>query len=234
MQLRLVQSCRKRRRPDKKQINKIKGDKQSIKLSEGCPHLCPFCYEDNELMIFSIPEIRRNKVEIWDMNFLWQPKILDRIKQLGEIRVNNKVAYYNAVCGFDYRLMTQEIANALKRARFVDIKIAWDWFMKDQYKIRDTIDMFEKAGYINKYHRKSDVSCFILANWRIPYEECIKKLDLLKVWNLKVCDCCFDGGYKIAVPGYWTDKEIKDFRKKCRKHDQIVGFGIDPEVKVKK
>lgn len=230
MQQRLVHSDHKRRLPDEKQLNRTKGDKQSIKLSEGCPHLCPFCYEGNKLVVFPIPSIRKNFVEIWDMNFLWQPNILNRIKELGKITVDDKVVYYDAVCGFDYRLMTQEIADTLKTSRFTNIRIAWDWFMKDQHKIRDTIDMFEKAGYVNRYHRKPDTTCFMLANWKIPYDECIRKLDLLKVWNVKVCGCCFDGGYRIAIPEYWTDKEINDFREKCRKHNQIVGFGIDPEL----
>jgi len=29
---------------------------------------------------------------------------------------------------------------------------------------------------------------------------------------------------------YWTEQEIKEFRHKVRKHNQLVNFGIDPEV----
>lgn len=229
MQQRLVNPNHKRREPDKEQINRILKDRQCIKLSEGCPQGCPYCYEDNKLVVFPIPEIKRNFVEIWDMNFLWQTNILERIKQLGEIKVKDKIVKYEAVCGFDYRLLTLEIAQLLKKARFIHIRIAWDWYYKDQYKIFDAIKMFKKAGY--KTGKKSQISCFMLVNWRISYEECLKKLDLLKVWGIMVCDCCWDGGYDIAVPIYWSRKEINDFRGKCRRHNQIVNFGIDPEVK---
>jgi hypothetical protein len=51
------------------------------------------------------------------------------------------------------------------------------------------------------------------------------------VWRIKACDCYFDGqiGSKI-IPIYWSGEQIKSFRHKCRKHNQIVNFGIDPEI----
>jgi hypothetical protein len=84
--------------------------------------------------------------------------------------------------------------------------------------------MFKRAGY-----RSEDLSVFMIVNWKIPITECEKKLDLLKVWNVKVCDCCYDGGYKLAKPMFWTPEQIKRFRAKCRKHNQLVRFKIDPE-----
>jgi len=51
----------------------------------------------------------------------------------------------------------------------------------------------------------------------------------MKVWNVKVCDCCYDGGYKHCTPEFWTGKELSEFRAECRKHNQLVNFGIDPE-----
>ena len=83
-----------------------------------------------------------------------------------------------------------------------------------------------KAGY-----KPKELSMFILVNWKTPYVDCVKKLDLLKVWNVKVNDCCWDGGYKQAKPKYWDIDQVKRFRKMCRKHNQMVLFKIDPEVK---
>lgn len=214
----------------KPQYNKIKGDKQRIELSRGCPNNCPYCFEPHaktkdDVNHFSIPEIKRNYVQILDMNFLWQENVLEKIRKLGKIRVNNKVVYYEEVCGFDYRYMDQEVCNALKKARFVKPRIAWDWTLNDQYKLKDTINMLKKAGY-----KPHEIMVFIIVNWKMPYEDCLKKLDLLKVWSVKVCDCCYDGGYRHAVPEYWSKEEIVNFRMKSRKHNQIVNFGIDPEV----
>jgi len=72
---------------------------------------------------------------------------------------------------------------------------------------------------------------FIICNWKIDQAICLKKLDLLKVWRVQVADCYFDNQLSPNIkPEYWTEKEIKEFRHKCRKHNQLVNFGIDPEA----
>ena len=51
--------------------NKIDGDEQWIRLSEGCPHKHPYgaeSFENKEIKLFEIPEIIKNKVRILDMN----------------------------------------------------------------------------------------------------------------------------------------------------------------------
>lgn len=216
----------------KPQYNKVVGDHQRIELSRGCPNGCSYCYEPfikslQEVKVFPIPEIKCNYVEILDMNFLFQPNILKRIEDLPySFGKYNNVITYEEICGFDFRLMTQEIANKLKSKRFIKIRIAWDRELKDQYKIKDTLKMLEKARF-----RSKTISVFILVNWEISYEDCLKKLDLLKVWKVKVNDCCFNGGYKNAIPKDWKAEQLKDFRSKCRKHNQLVNFEIDPELK---
>lgn len=220
----------------KSQYTMVKEDRQRIELSRGCPHGCKYCFEAKyayaqklkDVQQFPIPEIRKNHVEILDMNFLWQPNILDRIKELGRKRVNGKVVYYEEICGLDYRLITDEVAKALKESRFVNPRIAWDGVVNEQYQIKDTVRKLKAAGY-----RSEEIGVFMLVNHKIPYEECLKKLDILKVWNCRVCDCCYDGGYKNAIPEFWTADQIKDFRRRSRKHNQIVGFKLDPEIKVK-
>lgn len=207
--------------------NKFDGDEQWIRITEGCPHNCPYCYEPQKIKIFGIPKIVRNKVKIMDMNLLCKPEVLKIIKELGEKRVNGKVVYYEMICGIDYKFLTQEIAFALKKARFKKIRIAWDWFYRDQLKIKDAINMLLKARY-----KPNKIMVFMICNWKIPYEECFKKLDLCKVWNVQVADCYYDNQLSPNIkPIHWTKEEIKDFRRKCRKHNQLVNFKIDPEVK---
>ena len=209
--------------------NKFNDTEQWIRITEGCPHNCPYCYEPQEQKVFGIPHIRRNDVKIMDMNLLCKDKSLDIIKSLGEQRVNSKVVYYELVCGIDYRFLTQEIANELKKSRFKKIRIAWDWFMRDQYAIKDGINKLLKAGY-----RNNDIMIFMICNWKIPYKMNCKKLDLCKVWNVKVADCYYDNQTfeKGVIPLFWTDKQNRTFKKNCRKHNQLVNFGIDPEVRL--
>lgn len=168
------------------------------------------------------PEIPQGEelVQILDMNFLANPKYEDHL--VGCMEANNK--HYELICGVDWRLLTQDICNMLHNARFIKMRWAWDYTFSQQKKHQKVLSMLKKAGY-----RPEELSVFMIVNWKIPFVECCQKLDLLKVWNVKVNDCCWDGGYKIAKPVYWTPEQIKKFRKMCRKHNQLVRFKIDPE-----
>jgi len=195
---------------------------QWIRITEGCPHNCPYCYEPQKIKDFGLPIILRNKVKIMDMNLLCKPRAIDIIKQLGSIKVENKVVYSELICGIDYRFLTQEIANALKKNRFKNIRLAWDWGIDDQYKICDALKMLITAGYKSK-----QLMMFMICNWKISYKICCKKLDLLKVWNVKVADCYFDNQVSPNIkPIHWTEKQIKSFRKKCRDHNILINFGV--------
>lgn len=209
--------------------NVVKGDEQWIRLTEGCPNQCPFCAEPLEQKVFDIPEIVRNSVKILDMNLIAKEEGRWMIFKLGQKKVDNKVVYYELTCGIDYRFLNDNIAQNLKDAHFINPRIAWDWGLDQQYKIKDAIDMLVEAGY-----RRKDIMVFMICNWRIPYEENLRKLDLLKVWNVKVGDCWFDNQLSPNIkPIHWTEEQIKDFRRRCRKHNQLVLFGIDPELKGK-
>lgn len=99
--------------------------------------------------------------------------------------------------------------------------------MKDQYKIKDAIKMLRDVGYKNK-----EITIFMICNWKIPFSECCRKLDLCKVWKVKCADCYFDNQTSPNIqPIHWQPQEIKEFRRKVRKHNQLVNFEVDPDVK---
>lgn len=55
-------------------------------------------------------------------------------------------------------------------------------------------------------------------------------MDLCKVWNVQMADCYFDNQLSPNIkPIHWTEEQIREFRHKVRKHNQLVNFGIDPE-----
>lgn len=194
---------------------------KQIQFTKGCPNNCHYCYEPKEMEYFDpkIPEGEK-LVQILDMNILANPNVLKIFDKL-EVAQNKN---YELICGVDYRLLNEFTCRLLKDSRFIKIRWAWDYNFTQQKTHRKVFLMFKKAGY-----KPEELSVFILANWKIPYVECCKKLDLLKVWNVKVNDCCWDGGYKLAKPKYWKPEHIRKFRKKCRKHNQLVLFKIDPE-----
>ena len=239
IQVRLVGSeCQLKKPYSRGSYNKVKGKKQAIRLSEGCVWNCPNCHEGTEIKLFDLPKFERNEILIFDMNLLCKPQALQIIKDLGDLTVNGKHLRYELVCGADYRFMSQAIANALYHSRFENvgfdpklhsnkvIRLAWDGKYSEQFKVKKAIDRLVKSGYKSK-----EIMLFMQANYRlVGFEECLLKLDLCKVWNVKVCDCYYDGqiGSEI-IPVFWSTEEIRLFRKKVRKHNQIVNFGIDPE-----
>ena len=207
--------------------NKIKDDKQWIRLTEGCPHNCPWCYEPKEQKVFKIPEIEKNDVGIIDMNFLCKENALNILK---ELPINNgKKIVYEFVCGIDYRFLTTEIAQEMRKHNFKRVRLAWDWFYKDQLKIKDALKMFYDVGY-----KPNDLILFMICNHpSVSYDENCMKLDLCKVWNVKVADCYYDNQinvFKKFIPIGWTTEQAHSFRRKVRKHNQLVNFGIDPEL----
>lgn len=207
--------------------NKYNDTEQWVRITEGCPHNCPFCYEPQEIKVFDIPKIVRNIVKIMDMNFLVPKKKPLEILKFLPIRVNGKIVEYEFICGIDYRFLTSEIAKEMKKHHFKRLRIAWDWFLKDQYKIRDALKIFYDVGY-----KPKDIIVFMICNWHIFYEENCKKLDLCKVWNVKVADCYYDNQTRIFekfLPIGWTTEQAHNFRREVRKHNQLVNFKIDPE-----
>ncbi len=207
--------------------NKMNDTEQWIRISQGCPNRCDFCYEPPQMVEFPIPRIERNKVKIMDMNLLSQRNASYIIERLGAVKVNNKVVHYELVCGIDHRCLLPFLAEALKKSRFQNIRLAWDFAYLDQFRIRKALKMLMAAGY-----KSRDMMVFMICNWQISYEECLKKLYLCAIWSVKVADCYFDGQVSPNIePIGWTAEQIKDFRRRVRKHNQLVNFGIDPELK---
>ncbi len=216
---------------DKGFRNYVYNNEQILRLSEGCPNGCEYCAETKQNgtipIYYDIPEITHRRVKILDMNLIYKPNAIEIIKELGSKRVHNKVVYYELVCGIDYRFMTQEIANLLHENRFINIRLAWDYGFNLQKKIKSVIDMLIKSGY-----KSNDISIFMVCNWKISYNERLLQMDLCKIWRVKINDCWFDNQLSPNIkPIFWTPEQIKDFRHKVRKHNQMVLFGIDPEFK---
>lgn len=211
--------------------NKFNDTEQWIRVSEGCPNNCEFCRETKECgtepIYFEIPHIVRNKVKILDMNLLCKPEAIMILYTLGSKRVNKRTIHYELTCGIDWRYMTQEKANALKKNRFRNIRFAWDHKLNNQYGLRDCFKMLLKAGY-----RPRDLMVFIICDWKITFSECLLKLFLLKSWGVKVSDCWFDN---VIPPNYqcnyWTLEQCKLFRALCSIHNQSINYGIYPDLK---
>ncbi len=207
--------------------NKFNDKEQWVRLSQGCPNRCDFCYEPKKEIVFDpFPEIVRNDVKIMDMNLLSKSNAPNIIRALGEIRVDGRVVYYELVCGIDWRFLPQSTADTLKKARFKKIRLAWDFQYIQQMQIKSAINALLLAGY-----RARDLTVFMVCNWEISYEECCRKKYLCAIWGVKIADCYFDGQVSPNIkPLGWTADQIKSFRKACRLHNQMTRFRFDAEA----
>ncbi len=225
MQTRLKPLSIKRERKDYPQVNYIdeKGI-QWIEINRGCKRQCEFCYADPNYKVFNIPEIKSNKVQIIGENILYDHSIKDKLLELGEKKVNDKVVYYGICNGLDYRLLTRDLASICAAMRFGSINnkgnwrkgisIAWDLGFKQEKKVKDTIDMLVDVGF-----QRKAIMVHVLVNWKITYDFCLYKFKQIKKWDVMIDDCTWDCTKRLFIPLYWNYYDYKKFRKKCRTYN---------------
>ena len=84
----------------------------------------------------------------------------------------------------------------------------------------------------------------MIYNFNIPYEIMLKKLKYCKKWEVQINDCRYrplsatydnynphlfkkgqsEEDYYIHKDGGWTDKKIRDFRKRVREHNMEIRY----------
>jgi len=204
-------------------------DYQVTKLSKGCPHNCSYCFSEDFETVNMPVGFNRNRVLLVDENILAHPDFIVMLENFNKKRVDGKVIHFEAVCGFDIRLLDIHKAFALKYARFVKPRIAWDGSIQNYGSVDHALNIFKSVGY-----RASDTSVFMLTNYKVSFDECLLKLKHLKECGVKINDCCYNCSYDDPIPQYWTIEEIKDFRRRARKHNQLINFrGYDPQPSIK-
>ncbi len=217
-------------------------DYQIIHASRGCERHCPFCgvwkIEPEFVPKESIKnEIVKNKLVFYDNNLLANPFIEKILKELSELKIKGKPVYSESQSGFDGRLLTLKLAKLLKKARFINPRLAWDGPFKGWNKIEKQINILRKAGYKSK-----DISVFMISNWEYTFEEMELKRKKCFEWRVQIADCRnrpltqeFDNyngraeqtskDYYIHESKGWTDLTVKKFRKNVRRQNICVRNG---------
>jgi hypothetical protein len=224
-------------------------DYQIIHASRGCFRKCKFCgtWKIEPELIFkkSIKnEICNNKLIFYDNNFLANPHIEELLEELANLKYNGKHIVCECQSGFDGRILLKKphLAKLLKKARFQNIRIAWDWSYSQYKQIKKQIDILVSAGYKSK-----DLYVFMLYNWEIPFKEMEKKRLKCWEWKVQIADCRFrplnqtfdnyNSRKKQTSEDYyihpkWTDAEVKQFRKNVRRQNICVRMGFSFYSKV--
>jgi hypothetical protein len=216
-------------------------DYQIVHTSRGCRRRCRFCgtwkIEPEFTCKESIAdEICSNRIIFYDNNLLANGHIEDILNELADTKYNDRVIHCECQCGIDGRLLTPELAKLLKRARFINPRIAWDGPYNQRRSIKAQIDMLADAGYNPK-----DIYVFMVYNYDLDYYEMKKKLQQCKKWGVQIADCRFrpldqtfenyNPRRKQSVADYhihpnWTDREVKLFRRSVREQNIVIRHGF--------
>jgi len=216
---------------------------QIIHTSRGCIRRCPFCgaWRIEKKITFkkSIKrEICSNRLIFFDNNLLANPFIKNILNEIATIKWNGKPVRCEAVCGIDYRILLKDyqLAYLLKKARFENIRIAWDWDYSEWMEIEKAIKLLIDAGY-----RSKDLSIFMIYNWEIPFEEMEEKRVKCWEWKVQIADCRYrplnqtydnydpnkrQTGKDYYIHPKWTDAEVKQFRKNVRRQNICVRYNL--------
>jgi len=220
----------------------------------GCVRRCTFCgvwkiepklyYKTSEELISEIKTVAKNKVIFFDNNFLANKHIKQILSDLIDLNVNGKPMWFECQSGLDGRLLERdpEIAQILRSAHFHNLRIAWDNSLSDFSSIKRQLGYLQEAGY-----RPQNIFVFMIYNYDIPYEKMLKKLAHCEKWGVQIADCRYrpldalkdnynprkyrvgqtEDDYYIHTKGGWTDKKIRDFRKKVRQHNIWIRYAKD-------
>ncbi len=224
----------------------------------GCIRRCSFCgtwriepkrYDKPvEELVDEIKAVGKNKVIFFDNNFLAHGKIMEMLEGLANIRISGRPISYESQSGFDGRLLLKKpmYANLLKKAGFKNVRIAWDSSFAKHRSIKKQIDVLSNAGYCPK-----EIAIFMIYNYDTSYETMIRKLDKCSEWGVQINDCRYrplnakydnydprkykagqtSEDYYIHTKGEWTDKKIRHFRRKVRRHNIWIRYAKDKGFK---
>ena len=202
-----------------------------LNLVVGCRRQCEFCMGHNNGIIEKLPfpNILIGDIDWIDVNILENEDLKEDLNQLIRLKDNKEIKNINLVQGIDYRIVTDDFLEQLYKLKIKPIRWAWDWSYDKIYDQLRFIKRLEKIGW-----KRKDMQIFMICNWKVLPSICNKKLDSLKYWNIQIADCWYPSGIKTCKGGIWDLDEVKQFRSKCRKHNQLVRHnGIDPEWKPK-
>ena len=182
-------------------------------------------------------EIQLNDVVFFDNNFLMNPNHKDILEGIAEHKVNGKVIRCEAQSGFDPRLLTQEDAVLLKKARFKSIRISWDHDIKQGKIVKKALSYLIRAGFNSK-----SMGVFMIYNWAYPFSLLEQKRKVCFDWNVQIFDCRYrplDQLYDNYNPHTknqtsrdyyihpaWTDKEVRQFRRNVRRQNIMIRFNF--------
>jgi hypothetical protein len=221
-------------------------DYQIVHGMRGCSRKCPFCgiWKIEKLSFKNAEQINKeicsNKLIFYDNNMLVNPDIENILTMLSNTNYKGRALKCECQSGFDGRILAKrpELALYLKKARFENIRLAWDFAYEQYSEVEKWILIMENAGYI-----RNEIFIFMVYNWSFEYEELEAKRKKCFEWGVQIADCRFrpldqtfdnyssqarqQTGNDYYIHSNWTDKLIRKFRSDVRKHNICIRYKIE-------
>jgi hypothetical protein len=198
--------------------------------SRGCIRSCGFCavpkLEGKPFKIRPSTRIKHlvhpdhKRVILWDNNILGETHWPDVVSELKEIGAE---ADFNQ--GLDARLVTEEVAIALRDLNVPTLRFAYDFVtMKEQ--VHDGILRLKKAGFTNRRFRH--VTCYVLYNYKDTPDDLFERVRDLLAWGVAAYPMRYQplsGEYAFDKDSYiaptWTPQELEMVSVARR----VIGYG---------
>lgn len=222
-------------------------------MMRGCIRRCSFCgtwkiepkilHKTKDEIIIELQKVGKNVVIFYDNNLLANPHINEILEAFQVLKINKKPVIFESQSGFDGRILEKkpELARLIRKARFQNIRIAWDNGLEDGESIKNQIKILVNSGYTPK-----DLSVFMIYNFDIPYEDMLKKIEHCHKLGVQITDCRNrpldldydnysphmkngqpEGSFYVHKKSGWTDKKIREFRRKVRQHNIEIRYAKD-------
>jgi hypothetical protein len=198
--------------------------------TRGCIRSCGFCavpkLEGKPFTIRPSTRIKHlvhpdhKRVILWDNNVLGEAHFPDVVQELKDL---NAEADFNQ--GLDARLVTDEVALALRDLRVPTIRFAYD-FVSMRTQVKEAIIRLGKAGFGNRRFRH--VTCYVLYNYKDTPHDLFERVRDLLAWGVAAYPMRYqplNGQYAFDKDSYiaptWTPEELEMVTVARR----VIGYG---------
>lgn len=198
--------------------------------SRGCIRSCGFCavpkLEGKPFKIRPSTHIQHlvhpdhRRVILWDNNILGESHWPEAVKELMELGVE---ADFNQ--GLDARLVTEEVAVALRDLKIPTIRFAYD-FVNMRQQVKDAISRLREAGLNNR--RVRHISCYVLYNYKDTPQDLFERVRDLLAWGVAAYPMRYqplNGQYAFEKDSYiaptWTPEQLEMVTVARR----VIGYG---------
>ena len=218
---------------------------QIIHGMRGCSRKCSFCgiWRIENLSYKTSRELKEeincNNLIFYDNNILANPHIEDILKMLSQTLYNGRVVHSECQSGFDGRILEKKphLAELLKKARFNNVRVAWDFSYEEYPRVEKWIQILEEAGF-----KRNRIFVFMIYNWKYDYEYMELKRQKCFELGVQIADCRFrplnathdnynprkeQSSSDYYINSVWTDKLIKQFRSNVRIHNICIRHRIE-------